>query len=252
MKESSIAIELQDVSLTIPVFGAEHRNLRKVLMNSVTGGRIIHSKAGVNVEALKNLNLLISVGEKVALIGHNGAGKSSFLRLISGIYSPSSGILRLGVAVYPMLQRSFITSEDLSGIDAAKAYYLLFNRKAHGFDEFLDKVKDFSGLGDFLSLPIRGYSEGMASRLMFAILTSRSHECLAIDEGFGTADASFFEKAEARLKDFIDSAGTLILASHSDDLLRKFCNRGLVFRHGSISYDGQLEEALSFYQHHGD
>ena len=251
MTDKPIVISLDNVSLTIPVFGTENRNLRKAFLNSVTGGRLIRAKAGVTVEALKNLNLTIRAGDKIALIGHNGAGKSSFLRLISGIYQPSAGSLWLSVDVYPMLQRSFITSPELNGIDAAKAYYLLSNCRTKGFDEFLTNVIDFSGLGDFISLPIRGYSEGMASRLMFAILTSQRHDCLALDEGFGTTDANFFEKAEERLNHFIDSAGTLIIANHSDELVRKFCTRGIVFSHGAIIYDGELEPALRFYQNHG-
>ena len=87
----------------------------------------------------------------------------------------------------------------------------------------------------------------MCARLIFAILTSIPQECLAIDEGFGTGDAEFFERAEKRMKTFMDSAGTLFLASHSEELLRKFCTRGLVFNHGSIVYDGVLDDAINFY-----
>ena len=116
-----------------------------------------------------------------------------------------------------------------------------------GFEEYLKEVINFSGLGDFIYLPIKTYSSGMASRLNFAILTSFDFECLALDEGFGTGDLNFTEKAEARANEFIHQAGTLIFASHSDDLLRRFCNRGLVFDKGSIIFDGQLENALNFY-----
>ena len=151
-----------------------------------------------------------------------------------------------------MIQKAFITPPDLSGVQAAKAHYLLQHGNLRGFEKFLDEVLDFSGLGDFIRLPIKGYSEGMASRLLFSLLTSGSYDCLALDEGFGTGDARFFERAQQRMKDFIASAGTLLLASHSDDLLRQFCTRGLVFSEGMIVYDGNLEAALGYYheQHH--
>ena len=87
----------------------------------------------------------------------------------------------------------------------------------------------------------------MVSRLLFTILTSFTHECLALDEAFGTGDNDFFEKAEKKMNDFIDKAGTLVFASHSEDLLRRFCDRGLVFEKGNIVFDGTLIDALDFY-----
>ncbi len=245
--DPDIVLQLQDVWLKIPVRTTETRTLKSALVRSVTGGALKRSGAGAVIEALRGINCTIRHGERVALIGHNGAGKSTFLRLVSGIYYPSSGVFRAGCPVYPMIQKSFVTAPDLSGIQAAKAHYLLQHGNLRGFDRFLADVLDFSGLGDFIHLPVKGYSEGMASRLLFSLLTSGSHDCLALDEGFGAGDARFFERAQQRLREFIASAGTLLLASHSDDLLGQFCTRGLVFSEGSIVYDGDLVTALSYY-----
>ena len=243
-------IEIEGVSLLIPVF-SNNKKFTKMLANTIrvpfTGGGLKIKNNQTNIEALSNLNVTFSKGERVALIGHNGSGKSTFLKLISGIYSLTSGKMKISVNVYPMLQKSFLTSNELSGIDAAKAHYLLINSNLNGFKEYLSEIIDFSGLGDYISLPIKTYSEGMSARLIFSLLTSCQHDCLAIDEGFGTGDSEFFEKAEKRLKTFIDSAGTLFLASHSEELLRQFCTRGIVFNHGSIVYDGHLDEALNYY-----
>jgi lipopolysaccharide transport system ATP-binding protein len=109
---------------------------------------------------------------------------------------------------------------------------------------------EFCELGDFIHLPMKTYSEGMSARLMFSLLTSGRHECLALDEGFGAGDARFFERAQQRLEKFIESTGTLFLASHSEPLLRQFCKRGLVFDQGKITFDGPLEEAFLYYHEH--
>ena len=244
------AIEIKDLSLSIPLYHSESRSITKKFTNKViniTGGALNQSNNITSIIALNNINLTIMKGERVGLIGHNGSGKSSFLRLISGIYLPTDGNINILVEVYPMLQKAFLTSADLSGIDACKAHYLLKNYTLEGFEPFLNEIIEFSGLGSYISLPIKTYSEGMSARLIFSILTSSPHECLAIDEGFGTGDADFCDRAEERMKQFMESAATLFLASHSDELLKQFCNRGIVFSHGSIVYDGPLESALNYY-----
>jgi lipopolysaccharide transport system ATP-binding protein len=196
---------------------------------------------------LRGITCTIHHGERVALIGHNGAGKSTFLRLIAGIYVATSGMFRASCPVFPMIQKSFITGPDLSGLQAVKGHYLLMHGHLRGFQEYVREIVDFSELGDFIHLPMKGYSEGMSARLLFALLTSGSHDCLALDEGFGAGDARFFERAQRRLEHFIQTAGTLILASHSDDLLRQFCQRGLVFNQGQIVFDGPLDASLAYY-----
>ena len=244
------AIEIEDLSLAIPIYYLENRLLTKRLAKKViniTGGELTKSQQGAKVIALNNINLTIMKGERVGLIGHNGSGKSSFLRLISGIYEPTSGKIKRSVEVYPMLQKTFLTSPELSGIEACKAYFLLKNYSLEGFESFLNEIIEFSGLGTYISLPIKTYSEGMSARLIFSILTSSHHDCLAIDEGFGTGDADFFDRAEDRMEQFMESAATVFLASHSDELLKQFCNRGIVFSHGLIAYDGPLEAALNYY-----
>lgn len=245
---SNPVIRLHGVSLRIPVLSDSSRSLKASLIRSVTGGRLLQSGGGrAEVLALDTVSLTIAHGERVALIGHNGAGKSTFLRLISGIYRPTTGELSVNVPVFPMLHKSFFTSPELSGYQAAKAHFLMVNQSLRGFDEYLSSVVDFSGLGDFIRLPIKTYSDGMASRLLFAILTSFTHDCLALDEGIGAGDAQFFERAQQRLSDFVAAAGTLILASHSDQLLRRFCTRGLVFSAGKVIFDGPLDAALTHY-----
>ena len=247
LSAGSPVLELRDVWLRIPILTTETRSLKKTLIRSVTGGALRKAGSGAEIEALRGINCTICHGERVALIGHNGAGKSTFLRLVSGIYQPSSGTFQAYCPVFPMIQKSFITSPDLSGLQAAKGHYLLQHGNLSGFEAFLEDVIEFSGLGDFIHLPMKGYSDGMCARLLFAMLTASRHDCLALDEGFGAGDARFFEQAQRRMQEFIGAAGTLLLASHADDLLRQFCKRGLVFDQGMITYDAPLEDALAYY-----
>ena len=245
----SPAIIMNNISLDIPILGSESRNIKRSIVNSVTGGALSKKKGLMTVKALSNFNLSINKGERVALIGHNGSGKSCLLRLMAGIYKPSSGSINIEVDVYPMIQKSFLTSDELTGVDAAKSFYLMSNNSRKGYKEYLDDIIEFSGLGSYIYLPIKTYSDGMTARLLFSILTSFKHDCLVIDEGFGTGDTNFYEKAEKRMKSFIDDTGTLILASHSEELLTKFCDRGIVLSKGSLVFDGPLSHSLSFYHH---
>jgi len=241
-------ILLEDVSLSIPIFTNETRQIKKSLVNSVTGGLLQRKSAEVtNILALKSINCEIKKGERVALIGHNGSGKTSFLKVISGIYFATKGLFKTNDNIFPMIDKSFLTSTELSGLVAAKAQYLMVKKSVKGFDEYLEEIKEFSGIGDFIYLPLKTYSMGMEARLLFSILTSFTHDCLALDEGFGAGDNDFYEKSEKKMNTFLKTVGTLIFASHSDDLLKRFCTRGLVFEKGTIVFDGTLEDALDFY-----
>ena len=247
LSSAPVVLELDDVRLDIPVFTTETRSLKASLVRSATGGRLSRRAGGAVITALDNVTCTVKEGERVALIGHNGAGKTTFLRLVSGIYQHSYGHFKAHVPVFPMIHKGFITSPELSGLQAIKAHYLLVNGNLCGFEDFCYDVIDFSGLGDFIHLPVKTYSQGMSARLLFAVLTGSSHECLAMDEGLGAGDTSFYEKAQERMTRFLSSAGTLLLASHSNELLRRFCTSGLVFDCGRLVFSGPLEDALEYY-----
>ena len=247
-KKSKLLLSMKSVSLEIPIFAGLPRTIKSLLVDSITGGKFTRKKGKNFIKAVQNINLKVYEGERIGLIGHNGAGKTTFLRLISGIYNISSGELISKKNIYPMIDKSLLISMELSAIKAIKAHYLFAKNSLVGFDDFCKDVTDFSGLGEYVYLPTKTFSEGMISRLSFAILTSLSHECLALDEGFATGDMNFQQKAYNRLTEFISNSGTLFLASHSNELLTKFCDRGLVFSKGSIVFDGDIYKALEFYK----
>ena len=165
-------IVLENVNLKIPILAQSNNSIKHKILSFLSGGRIsTTNNLKKSVEALSSISCTLNEGERIALIGHNGAGKSSFIRLISGIYQATSGIIKSNVDVYPMIDRSFIVEEDLTGLEAAKAHYLIINNSLEGFNHFLDYIINFSEIGEFLYLPLKTYSEGMASRLTFSLLT---------------------------------------------------------------------------------
>lgn len=241
-------VELEHVCLDIPVEGVGSRSLKAALVGGLTGGLLNRNRGGsLAVQALSDLNFTIRKGERVALLGHNGAGKSTLLRLLSDVYAPSRGRIRRHGQVAPLINKSFWVDTDLSGRHAARAQYLLNCNTIEGFDEFLEELVNFTELADFIHLPIRTYSDGMRTRLQFGLLTAFRHQALALDEGIGAGDQWFLSRARQRLALFLGEVGTLILASHSNELLSQFCNRGLVLQHGRVVFDGSLPEAFSHY-----
>ena len=245
--------ELDNASLHLYSMTSKGVNIKKELVKIV--GRFFNWKSR-NIEKnpskiliLKNINVFINKGDRIGLIGANGSGKSTILKLLSGIYKPSSGLMK-GDHFYPMIIRDLNVSEDLTGIDAAKAFFYQHGLGLIGYDLdwFVSKIESNCKIGDYFSRSIKYYSEGMRTRLIFSLLTSvRLSENLAIDEGFGTGDKKFALQAEEKLKNFLGSNGSLLLASHSNDLLRQFCKRGWVMKGGRLIFDGSLEEAFSFY-----
>lgn len=228
--------------------GVGSRSLKAALVGGLTGGLLNRNRGGaIAVQALSDLSFTIRRGERVALLGHNGAGKSTLLRLLSDVYAPSRGRIRRHGQVAPLINKSFWVDTDLSGRHAARAHYLLNCNTLAGFDAFLQELVAFTELADFIHLPIRTYSDGMRTRLQFALLTAFRHEALALDEGIGAGDQWFLSRARQRLAQFLGEVGTLILASHSNELLAQFCSRGLVLQHGRVVFDGPLPEAFAYY-----
>lgn len=244
-----------DVSLSLPVRSTRSRYAAKAVASAFTGGVLKGNDRLANVSALSNVTLSIKEGERIALIGHNGAGKSTFLRLISGIFTPTSGSMYVKDFATPLIDKSFIIDADLTGYEVCTAHYLKINGTSaffkgtndNSYENFLKDIFEFSELGEFMGTPVSSYSDGMKTRLMFALITSFPHKLLAMDEGIAAGDRFFMDKANKRFEDFLASTSTLILASHDEALLNRFTSRGVVFEKGRCVFDGKLKDALNFY-----
>lgn len=218
------------------------RSLRHLLTPS-------QGPSGLRSLALDHIDLSIGHGERIGLLGHNGSGKTTLLRLLSGIYSPTSGHLhRGGPPLAPVIDQSLGFSQELTGLQLARYSHKLHRADQQSWNDYLAEVKAFTELGDALATPIKTWSLGMRTRLSFALITFREVDGLALDEGLSAGDQWFQRKARTHLDAFIHNAGTLVLASHSEDLLRRYCSRGIIFERGRLRYDGSLYRALQLYR----
>ncbi len=242
-------VVLRSVDLNIPVFmPGQQRLLRRPEFLSPVGGNIETRKRKVYVNALKGISLELEAGAKLALIGHNGAGKSSLLRVIAGIYPPSVGEVTTRGRIGCLFEMGMGINPEMTGHEAIKYHFILHGGgKGKSWRAVAEEIAEFTGLGDYLNLPLRTYSEGMRTRLLAALATAWRHDILLIDEGIGAGDAAFQEKFADRLEKFIESAGLLVFASHNADWLRQHCTEGLVLSRGELKFQGDIEAALAYY-----
>ena len=241
-------VKLSDIQLNIPVFApSQQRLLRKPQFRAV-GGALAREKGGkVYVHALKNVSFELARGEHFALIGHNGAGKSTLLKVIAGIYPPTRGKVAVTGSVGCLFEMGAGVTPEITGYEAIKLQYTIHGDRKQDWREVAAEIADFTELGEYLHLPLRTYSSGMRARLIAAMATAWPRDIMLIDEGIGAGDQSFQDKFAARVEGFLKRAGLLIIASHSTELLRQHCTRGMVLVHGEVRKLGSLDEALDYY-----
>ena len=227
-------ISLKNVSVSFPIYGAGSASLKKTLAASVTGGRF-GKETGVNVvQALSDINLELRSGDRLGLIGHNGAGKSTLLRALAGVYEPSSGDFVREGTVASLIDPSLGIEPDASGVENIMLRGLVMGMSRKQVEALTPEICEFSGLGEYVNMPIRTYSTGMLMRLAFSISTSVQADILLMDEWLSVGDAEFTEKAEKRMKDVVSKSGILVLASHSPELIARECNKVVRLEHGRL------------------
>jgi lipopolysaccharide transport system ATP-binding protein len=241
-------MRLRGVTVDLPIFSPRGRSLQLVVLNLAVGGTL-SERVGrtVHVRALDQVSFDVFRGDRIGLLGHNGSGKSTLLKVLSSIYLPTSGKMKSKVRVVPLLDFNLGVDDDMTGIEAIRVGCLLRGVSKKQMPEALADVCEFTELGEFLNLPIRTYSEGMRARLAFGTATAVRPEAIAIDENLSTGDAQFIKKARLRAEEFIGGASVLFLASHQDEMLRTFCNKGIVLRTGKVAFIGSIDDAIQYY-----
>lgn len=242
------SINLDNVSVAFPIYNSNSRSLKKRMLGGNAGGRVGVRDGHISVvQALEGLTLKLVDGDRVGLIGHNGAGKTTLLRVLAGIYEPSTGSVDIQGDVAPLFDISLGMDPEATGYDNILLRGLFLGMRRNAIRARVEDIARFTELGEFLDLPIRTYSAGMRMRLAFAISTSIEPEILLLDEGIGAGDAAFLEKANARLTEFTKKAGIIVLASHSDALIKRMCQTAVLMERGRVVCIGEADAVLARY-----
>ena len=228
-------LKFENVTLQYPIYNAKSMSLRNQLVRIGTGGQLSKETTDiVTVTALNNVSFELHDDDAVGLVGHNGAGKTTLLRTMAGVYTPISGKITREGRVTTVIELGAGLDAELSGYENIFRMGMLLGASRSDMDNAIPDIESFTELGDFLSMPVRTYSSGMMMRLMFAVGTAVRPEILLIDEMFGTGDAAFQEKAQSRMKKLIETAKIFVFASHSPELIKKYCRRIFTLEHGVV------------------
>ncbi len=237
-------IKLEDASFWYPVFDVAGRSLKASLMRQFGSDR---SNGVVEVRALSDISLELNDGDRIGLIGRNGAGKSTLLKVLAGLLHPQQGGVKISGRVVPLITRGLGIHPELTGYHNIDLPMRLLGATENEIKRAKQEVPEWSGLGDFIHLPVRTYSDGMRARLLFAICTAVRGDILVMDEWLSAGDADFVEKAQARLNDLLESTRIVVLSSHSLDIIRKMCNVACWMERGQIVMTGPVEDVIPAY-----
>jgi len=242
-------IILRDVSVQIPIYHARSRSLKATIARHAVGAamRAQSNNDVVVVNALSNISLTLNSGDCVGIIGHNGAGKTTLLRVIAEIYTPTSGSVEVSGEVSALTSISMGIDPEASGHENIIMRAILLGMSYQQARALAPEIEKFTQLGAYLDLPVRTYSAGMMLRLAFAVATSIQPDILIMDEMITAGDASFMEQATARIDTLIKKANIFAIASHSESILKRFCNRAIWLDRGELRRLGELDETLAAY-----
>lgn len=224
----------------------EHRttSLREYFIRTIKRQQIHLGQAAFR---LTDFNLCVSRGEVVALIGRNGSGKSTALRLIGGIYRPTSGTIETHGRVSAVFELGAGFSHELTGAENMELKAILMGLSSAQLDAHRAAILEFAEIGDFINTPIKYYSSGMVARLAFAIAFCVKPDILLLDEVLAVGDDAFRSKCMNRLQNFRTDGGTMVIASHAGPMLRTLCDRGIWLENGKIRMDGPIDDVLNSY-----
>ena len=189
------------------------------------------------IRALDNVSLSIQNGERIGIVGPNGAGKTTLLRVMAGILKPTTGTVDVQGSVVSLIDQSLGLDPQCTGLENVIRRGIFLNQSIQQMQELLEEIVEFSGLGARISHPLYTYSSGMRARLAFSIATSVKPEILIIDEGIGAADEEFADQASTRLDAFLQNAGILLLASHSNQLIEAWCTKKVRLEQSRILHE---------------
>jgi ABC-type polysaccharide/polyol phosphate transport system ATPase subunit len=245
-----VKIELKNVGVDFVLYETSARSLKKTAFRTAVGGFISNKDDGSKtmIRALQDITLTLNDGDRLALMGPNGAGKTTLLRVLAGIYYPTYGSISIQGQTVHLFDISLGLDDEATGYENIMLRGLVMGLDRKEIEKRVEEISAFSGLGDFLHLPVRTYSTGMTLRLLFSIATSVNSDILLMDEWIAMGDADFFERANQRLHGVVNRSKILAFASHNPDYLKAVCNRAILLEGGRIVAEGSVDEVLGHYR----
>jgi ABC-type polysaccharide/polyol phosphate transport system ATPase subunit len=240
-------IALRDVTIAFPIFSSHTRSIRTAVFSRLGGSLAAHNDT-VIVRALANISLDLADGDRLGLVGANGAGKTTFLRVISGVYTPIIGEAVIEGRVSSFTDIALGMDTESTGWDNIIFRCVFLGLTFAEARALSPSIAEFCELGPYLDLPVRTYSTGMFLRLAFAISTAVQPDIVVMDEMIGAGDESFLQKAQKRIGDLLERTRILVLASHSQRIIRNFCNKVLWLDHGKVRMFGSTDDVLRAYE----
>jgi ABC-type polysaccharide/polyol phosphate transport system ATPase subunit len=198
--------------------------------------------------ALKDVSFELAKGESLGLIGANGAGKSTILNLATGLAQPDQGTITVNGRVTALLELGAGFHPDLTGAENVRVNAAMMGMTRRQMTQRFDEIVDFSGVREFINEPLRVYSAGMTMRLAFSVAIAADPEVLLIDEVLGVGDQAFYARCMEKIRSFQDAGKTIVLASHSAELITMLCQRVLWMDHGQIVKQGPAPEVIAEYK----
>jgi len=198
--------------------------------------------------ALDKISMSVKKGEIFGILGRNGAGKSTLLKVLARVLSPTEGRVWIKGQVYPLLQLGAGFHPELTGIENVYLNGVLLGHTKKEIQEKLPEIADFSEIGNFINAPLRTYSSGMMARLGFSVATAWIPDILILDEVLAVGDAAFVKKCSNRMKSFRESGATIIIVSHSINIVAELCQRAALLEHGKLIAFGEAGEVSEKYR----
>jgi len=243
--EDGAAIVCRDVNKQFYVYSHRTVSLREWFIRAVQRRPMHERRADFS---LRDFNLRVERGEAVALVGPNGCGKSTVLRLIAGIYEPTTGSVSTSGRIAAVIELGAGFSSELTGAENIELYGAIMGLSRVQRARHREEIIEFSGIGDFVRMPVKYYSSGMVARLAFSVAVNLEPEILLLDEVLAVGDQVFQEKCIRRLKAFHQKGGTLLAVSHNLGQVTELCSRAVWMEKGRIRLAGKIEPVLDAYK----
>ena len=243
MENTENIIEVNDVTMRFNLAEEKSDTLKEYFVKLVTG------KLNFNeFYALQNVSFQVKKGDAVALIGKNGSGKSTMLKIIAGVMYPTSGTVTVNGKIAPLIELGAGFDMELTARENIYLNGAILGYGRNIMEQHFDEIVAFSELQDFIDVPIKNYSSGMVARLGFAIATIVKADILVVDEILAVGDFKFQEKCKARMAEMLASGTTLLFVSHSADQVKQLCNKAVWLDGGKVAALGNTEEVYQKYE----